>query len=70
MMKTLLLICSLNTNIADCRQDTALAVIPLPKENSLLACMMHGQAMAAEADAVGPDRYIKVICGDETAKEK
>lgn len=56
------LVCAGTLIAQDCSRDTALDVIVSPAQ-SPMECLMHAQAMAAQAGLPGGgDRYLKVAC--------
>lgn len=56
------LVCAGTLIAQDCSRDTALDIIVSPA-HSPMECLMHAQAMAAQAGLPGGgDRYLKVAC--------
>ena len=56
------LVCAGTLIAQDCSRDTALDVIVSPAQ-SPMECLMHAQAMAAQAGLPGGgDRYLKMAC--------
>ncbi|MCJ2025381.1 hypothetical protein [Methylobacterium sp. J-067] len=56
------LVCAGTLIAQDCSRDTAFDVIVSPA-HSPMECLMHAQAMAAQAGLPGGgDRYLKVAC--------
>jgi hypothetical protein len=65
LMKTLLLICAMGMEQADCSINTAEAVIQGPDAESLVDCGLHGQAYIAGGALAGyldDGHYLKVTC--------
>ncbi|SDN16055.1 hypothetical protein SAMN05216360_106103 [Methylobacterium phyllostachyos] len=56
------LVCAGTLLAQDCSRDTALDVIVAPAHTPM-ECLMHAQAMAAQAGLPGGgDRYLKIAC--------
>ena len=56
------LVCAGTLLAQDCSRDTALDVIIAPA-HAPMECLMHAQAMAAQAGLPGGgDRYLKIAC--------
>ena len=56
------LVCAGTLLAQDCSRDTALDVIIAPAHTPM-ECLMHAQAMAAQAGLPGGgDRYLKIAC--------
>lgn len=56
------LVCAGTIIAQDCSRETALDIIISPAQ-SPMECLMHAQAMAAQAGLPGSsDRYLKVAC--------
>jgi hypothetical protein len=65
LMRTLLLICTLDTPQADCSTATAQAVIQGPEAASLVECGLHGQGYIAHGAIAGyldGAHYLKITC--------
>lgn len=59
-----ILICSVNTDRADCQRDTAIDVVRGPRVENAMMCAMGGQTMIAQtalAHGDGQD-YLKILC--------
>jgi hypothetical protein len=71
MLKVLVLICSMNTNGADCDQHTAVDVIATAEAPTPQQCGFLGQALLAPT-SVAPEpgkQYMKIMCVREAALE-
>ena len=56
------LVCATTLSAPDCSRETALDVVVSPV-TSVMECMMHGQASAAQAGLLGGEgRYLKIAC--------
>ncbi|MCJ2124740.1 hypothetical protein [Methylobacterium sp. J-077] len=56
------LVCAGTLLAQDCSRDTALDIMIAPA-HSPMECLMHAQAMAAQAGLPGGgDRYLKIAC--------
>lgn len=64
MLRVLILVCSIHQATADCRIDTARAVIQGPTVASEAACGLHGQAYLAGAAILASHEgaYLKIGC--------
>lgn len=68
MFKVLILVCSTTLSPADCKVDTAAAVINGPEAPNELMCGLNGQAYVAETAIAEKheDEYVKVTCARTT----
>lgn len=64
MFKVLILVCSTSLSPAECKVDTAAAVINGPDAPNELMCGLNGQAYVAETAIAQQheDEYVKVTC--------
>jgi hypothetical protein len=64
MFKVLILVCSTALSPAECKVDTAAAVIKGPDAPNELMCGLNGQAYVAETAIAQKreDEYVKVTC--------
>jgi hypothetical protein len=63
MVKVLILVCALSLPRAECKPETARAVVQGPEAVNATTCMFRGQAyLAGSAISVGRNEWVKVLC--------